>query len=341
MSTQQEIAAQAEARAALERIQAFQVATLPRERDLGSELNFSEAVEPAQRLIGLYNQISPSCLNDLPVPQLTTIKTSADADYNRLEEILKFSQKEGNPYGRRNSLISALQNAYQNTFSQLHPLISYSTSKSADFKRLENEARAMIQKSEDQAQKLLLHLGQIKEEAQQVLEEARRVAAEQGVSQQAIYFREESEAHQAAAGRWRSATLVCAAIMLVYAIVSLFLHKIPQLSPSSNYENIQLAVSKVLIFAVISYMLYLSARNFLAHTHNAIVNKHRQNALMTFKALVDASAQENNKEVILHHAALCIFGPQSTGYSRDTGAGAPSAKSVVELLTKPFTPDSD
>jgi hypothetical protein len=341
MATEQEIAAQGEARAALERIQGFQVDRLPREPELGSELNFREAVEPAQRLIGLYNQISLSCLNDLPAPQLTTIKTSASADYNRLEEILKFSQKEGNPYERRNTLINALRIAYQGTFTQLHPLISYSTSKSADFKRLENEARAMIQRSKDQAEKLFQQLSQIQEEAQRILEEARRVAAEQGVSQQAIYFRQESDAHLTAAGKWRSATLVCAAIMLVYAIVSLFLHKIPQLSPSSNYENVQLAVSKVLIFAVISYVLYLSARNFLAHTHNAIVNKHRQNALMTFKALVDASAQESNKEVILHHAALCIFGPQSTGYSRDTGAGSPSAKSVVELLTKPFTPDSD
>lgn len=62
---------------------------------------------------------------------------------------------------------------------------------------------------------------------------------------------------------------------------------------------------------------------------------------MTYKALVDAGGREETKNIVLANAAACIFRPQSTGYTRTSGAGSPSAKSVVELLTKPFTPDDE
>jgi len=83
-------------------------------------------------------------------------------------------------------------------------------------------------------------------------------------------------------------------------------------------------------------MLYLSAKNFIANKHNSIVNKHRQNALMTFKALVDAAKNPQNQDIVLTHAASCIFSPQSTGYSGAADGQAPSAKSVIELLGKPI-----
>ena len=120
----------------------------------------------------------------------------------------------------------------------------------------------------------------------------------------------------------------------MYAFASLFLHK--WIIPANTYETIQLGISKTLMFAVISYMLYLCSRNFLAHKHNAIVNKHRQAALQTYTALADAAQSQESRDVVLTHAAACIFSPQSTGYSKNMDSQAPSAKSVVELLTKPL-----
>ena len=61
-----------------------------------------------------------------------------------------------------------------------------------------------------------------------------------------------------------------------YAVLSLGIHKIPLIAPGNTYETVQMAISKILIFAVISFVLYLSARNFMSHKHNAAVNRHRQ-----------------------------------------------------------------
>ena len=122
----------------------------------------------------------------------------------------------------------------------------------------------------------------------------------------------------------------------IYGVASFFIAKVPLLEPSDTYQSIQLGVSKILIFAVISFMLYLSARSYLSHKHNAIVNRHRQNSLLTYRALVDAAGSSENREVILTHAAACIYGPQPTGYSQD-GREAPKVSSVVEVFGKPLT----
>lgn len=333
MPSQQEITLRQEVQKSLDRMQQFKSETLSRETDLGNELSFRDVLPAADRLIALYQQISPTVLEDLPQQQLTTIQNQANADFNRLDQILKFSAKQGDPHRVRNNLIQQVETAYQEAFNQLYQIISYSTSKSADFKRLEREARATLQKLDDKATELMGKLGEDKIEASQILNDIRKVAAQQGVSQQAIYFRDTAQDHEAQAGVWQKKIITFAWILGIYAMLSVFLHKIPWIKPDDVYQTVQLAISKVLIFGVLSFLLYLATKNYLAHKHNAVVNKHRQNALMTYEAIVNAAKGTANTEVILAHASSCMFSPQQTGYSGATSPDGPAAKSVVELLS--------
>ncbi len=95
-----------------------------------------------------------------------------------------------------------------------------------------------------------------------------------------------------------------------------------------------MALSKLLIFAVLAYMLLLCARNFLAHKHNSIVNKHRQNALLTFKALADAASKEDQRDVVLTYAAACIFSPQETGYTKSGGAQLELPTNIIQAIPR-------
>lgn len=333
MANKQEEAVRKSCEESLVRIQKFDPGSLPRDEELGRELCFQEVVPSAKRLLGLYKQISNSILDDLPQNQLNQLKSQADADYNRFDEILKFSSKQENAYNVHNDLIQKIDQAYQGTFNALHPIIAFSTSKSADFKRLENEARAMLQSITDKASELTNQLENDKKISQQILDDIRRVAAEQGVSQQATYFRDAAKDHETDATDWQKRTILLAIILGVYAVLTVGLHKIPWIKPDDLYSAVQLAISKVLIFAVLSYVLYLSTKNYLAQKHNAVINKHRQNALMTYEALVDAAKETSNREIILTHASACIFSPQPTGYTGGQASEGPVAKSVVELLT--------
>ena len=340
MPSDQEQKERKEAQESLSRVQNFDVDSLPREKELGDALNFRGVLEPAERLVRLYKQLSVTCLEDFPPPTLQALKEQANTDFSRFDEILKFKPDQASPQGVRNALVDAVRNAYTGAFTRLHPYISYSASKSADFRRLEEQARAAMQGIEDNGAKHVTQLEKMLGEAEKVLEVVRKAAAEQGVSQQAFYFRDASEAHEREASKWIRRVFLFGFFIVLYAVLSVFAHKWPFLAPTSVYENVQLGVSKVLVFAVLSYGLYLAARNFLANKHNAIVNKHRQNALMTYKALVEAGTDAGKRDVVLLQAAACIFGPQSTGFSRDREPGGVTAKSVLELITKPFSPDS-
>ena len=324
-----------EAKASLERMQEFDVLTLPREQELGTKLNFTDAVEPATRLVELYLRLAPAALQDFPDNLLAQIKEYADRDYGLLEQVLKFSPEDGNPYAARQDLINPIAGAYQETFNVLVPLIAYSLHRSADFQRLDREARSALQSVKEQGAALAKELEDRLNDAKGIVEEVRLVAAETGVSQQASYFKTEADEHESESKIWINRTAGLALLLVSYSVASLFLVKVPWLEPIDIYQSVQLGVSKVLIFAVISFVLYLSARSYLSHKHNAIVNRHRQNALLTYRALVKAAGDAENQEVVLTHAAACIFGPQPTGYSQD-GVEAPRASSVVEVFGKPI-----
>jgi hypothetical protein len=172
------------------------------------------------------------------------------------------------------------------------------------------------------------------EEGKKILDDIRAVAAEQGVSQQSIYFKSESDKLEEAAENWKLATVVLAVVMVIYVGAAAFLHKWSVLAPTNTYESIQLTASKVLIFAVIAFMLALAARNYLASKHNAIINRHRYNALLTFKALVDAATTPENRDIVLNHAAACIYAPQETGYSKGASERTEIVPNIIETLRR-------
>lgn len=324
-----------EARASLERVQTFDTSALPRERDLGSELNFRDAVEPAQRIIDLFRQFPIQYLADIPPNRQTEIKNQADSFFNILNQINKFDPKTNDAFGQRNSIINSLKNQYQPYFDLLCQPIAYGSSRLRDFGALEREARAVMQSVSDRATELTKELATRKEEADRILAEVRKLAAEQGVAQQATYFQSESSAHETQARQWRTATICIATLLVAYSVGPIFLHKWSFLALIDGYAAFQLGVSKVLIFAVIAYMLILSARNFLSHKHNEIVNRHRQNALLTFNALVDAAGKDEARDIVLTYAAACIFAPQETGYAKQvTSAASEIPTNIIQSVPK-------
>lgn len=322
------------AQKSLDRIQAFDPESLSREQDLGTALNFREAVEPAKRIISLFQQFPAEYVSDLPANKQDQLKSQADSFFNQLDQIAKFDAKQDNAYGARTGLISSIKDQYDSHFNFLSPLIAYGASRIRDYRALEREARAAMQAASDRADEVTKNLEVSQNEAERILTEVRRVAAEQGVSQQAIYFQTESTNHDSDATKWRNATIATALGLGIYAAITATMHKWSWLTPSNSYEAVQLGLSKILIFVVIAYMLVLCARNFLSHRHNAVVNRHRQNALLTFNALVSAAKGEDQKDIVLTYAAACIFAPQDTGYVKTSGGQLEIPTNIIQAVPK-------
>lgn len=323
-------------RESLTRIQQFDARSLSREEDLGKQLNFGEAVRPAEAIIDIYKRIPETALADFSDTQLNIINGQAGSDYNLFKQILDFNSAVADPTSARNSLLASVKVRRDALFDQLWQFIAYGVARTTDARVMETEARAVVQSIKDQSEKLAQQLTEAKENADKVLSEIRAVASEQGVSQQAIYFKTEADAQETLADTWLTYTYRFAIAVGAFAFVSLFFHKMPWLQPDNRFQALQLISSKFLIFAVLGYMLVMSARNYASHKHNAVVNRHRQNALLTYRTLASASAEKGTEDIILAYASACIFSPQTTGFS--SGAGELSgAKSVLELMTRSAT----
>ena len=179
----------------LKRIQEFDTSSLPRKKELGSELNFVEAVEPAQQLVELCKRLSVSALQDFPDQELGLVRDDADSIHRLFSQVLDFKTAQQNPKSIRQGIITDIETSYSETFQKLHPLIAYSLHRAADFQRLDAEARATLQSITEQANDFGTSMQTHKESAKTILEDIQKVAAEQGVSQQAVYFKNEASLH--------------------------------------------------------------------------------------------------------------------------------------------------
>jgi hypothetical protein len=123
------------ARASLERVQTFDVGTLPREAQLGEEMNFKEAVEPARRIVSLFRQFPIQFIDELSNTQLNHIAGQSDQFYQLLMQMLKLSPSQPDAYNQRQSYIQQVKNQYQPIFDVLMPVISYGATRQRDLLR--------------------------------------------------------------------------------------------------------------------------------------------------------------------------------------------------------------
>ena len=333
------------------KIQNIDPASIARENELG-RLNFGEVVPDAERLIGVYRRLPLDTLDDLTEDQIEEIWDAARNDLDCLEEALEFKLGEApkpkkladvkrvratstvqvySPkskkmrttsvgeemtveealaafYGEENQLWNAIgqsfdpmtdddardeiageiQSAYARTFPVLLIYICHGIA------RLTNVNE--IQKTAEQADGLLAQV--------------RKTAAEQGVFMKAAHFKEEADRHEAEAEYWRKWIGMSVAVFVVVAFLSWWWSG----DITTGFALVQSLTGKALVFAALGFGVFFCAKNYMAHRHNAVVNRHRQKALETYRALAEADPQ--SRDVVLAHAAQCIYAPQDSGFAR-------------------------
>ncbi len=319
----------------IRRLQRFQPESLVQKGRLG-EMSFDGAVEPARKLISLFERIPVESIDEFPAQQLVQIQDTAKSIYSLFDEILAFKLSSGDPEGSRQQLVEKLKNFYQPSFNKLFPLISYLVSRTIDFGSLEMRARAAVQAINDDKEEVMASINETAEQARSLLREVREAAAEQGVTQMAKYFGEEAAAHSAASRNWLIASGVVGVVVCAYAIATLFLYS--WLPAENAFESAQIITSKLLVFGTLVYTLFQCVRSYSAHRHNQVTNKHRQNALMTYTTLAEAGNSPELRDAVLQHAAAAIYAPNDSGYLRNEERGY-GAQSLLALLPKqPGTP---
>lgn len=196
-------------------------------------------------------------------------------------------------------------------------------------KRIESLASEM----EETSQKA--HVSQ--ERLNAILTAATADASKRGIADEAIHFSTEAKAHQRTASKWLIATISGAATIILIAAYFYFSDQ-----PGSTAELKMIDwnnfIPKLSALAILIFLEFALIANYRAERHNAIVNKHRANALSTFETMTQSTTTQDVRDAVTLTAANAIYAPQETGFGKRANT---SSMSAADILGNMVSRDSD
>lgn len=321
-----------ELRKVLDELNSIEPESLVRADVLGKDLSFEAGLPVFRRTLGLFRDLSQCNLDSVPYETLQQMHSLANQVLTYFKQIQAFSiqQHPSNPVEARNSLIQQLRDQWHSYYTTITPHISYAIRKGTDFDTLEREARGTLALQKQLAGEFKTEKDKILIEMQGALDRVRQAAAEAGVAQHAIHFKDEAEFHKTQSLYWLLAAAAFAAATIGYALWSLG-PQLNDLSATTIPRAVQLILPRLVVIFVLTYGLVWSARNFGASRHNFVVNRHRQNALSSFETFVKGAGDAHTKDAVLLQATQSIFTPQDSGFVKGEGTPNPGGQ-IVEVV---------
>jgi hypothetical protein len=311
--------------------------SLVRKDVLGKDLSFEAGLPVFQRTLELYKSLSECNLDGIPYETLGQLTSIADQALQYFQQIMMFSiqQHPSNPAQVRDQLINQLRDAWHGYFTHITPQIAYAIRRGSDFDSLEREARGTLALMKQLVNDIHTDKDKTLVEMQGALEKVRLAAAEAGVAQHAIHFKQEADSYGDQSKQWLVIASIFAGLTMLYGVFTGYfdaqLHKAAADAAQNIAPLIPLVLSRVIIFSVLSFAMIWSVRNYSASRHNFVINRHRQNALSTFEAFVKSASDAQTKDAVLVQTTQSIFLPQASGYAKSEGDSKPSSQ-IVEVV---------
>lgn len=315
-----------------EKMFSYSIEELTREEELGTQFSFKEIEDYFVRIIDLFKRVKEVNLNEVPFTLLNNFNGQLNQAITYFDQAKTFNPAVNNAINTRNSIVTNIQNSFDNYYTHSIPILSIGLLNSNDLSVERSKMNQLITDlengkvaSKEESEKKLKDLNDI-------IENAKSFATKAGVSKHSTVFKTESEFHEIEAKKWLGYTTK---ILIAIALVAIGLAFIG-LYFTENTQLIQFTITKVVILSALFYGLALTNRNYKAHKHNGILNKHRQNALTTFETFSNAASDEQTKNAILLETTHSIFTNQQTGYLKKDGDGESNNK-IVEIIKSATT----
>ena len=283
----------------------------------------------------------------MPKDSIQQIRDYLQQLLNKFQEIHAFnpqnSSEAQNFREEHKTILQEIVSFCDEVRQQLGPAIAYLKSKEAE--QLKTQVTATVadtvtdaveklnaetnrsQKHSDQAEQ---NEAERQEEFDQLKVQLQNLQAEKPISQYRKIFDEQSKEHQQAARRW----LILTGLLIVgFGGVFFWLFNVLKLEGTAWVAVLQNIFTKGFLLSLIYLVLNRSIKNYTAHKHLEVINRHRQNALETFDAFV--SAAEGNRETrdaVLLAATNAIFDANQSGYLSTKIRGSESASPIPQVI---------
>lgn len=315
----------------LEELASVKVSELSRVDELSRDINFSDAVPYFEEMLDIIKQLRERSIDRLALAQINSIETACKQLRNLINDVRNFSLNQNTPADVCRNIIKQVANAYDGIMEPLTLPLAFTATLATDYAKIEREAKGYNATMRQEAETFKKSLDTYKTEAESALNAVKEQAAEAGVSTNAQIFLTDSEKHSDNAFLWLVATILMGIITLGVTIY-FYIDSIDHVF-SNSASAIQYILSKLILLSTLFFGIFWCSRNYKSSKHNETLNKHRANALMTFRAFAEGSSEQAIKEAILLQAAQAAFINRPTGYE-SLEKDMQSANPVVEMLGK-------
>lgn len=283
-------------------------------------INIPKCVPPIRKIIDLYKRIDRSDLDALSDPFRQGILNHTARVINELCQIAELqSQYRNSP----NDAVINMQNLYSDCTRELH----FVALGHSDVAKYQNRVDEVTRRCEE----ALERASQYEEDARKACKATQDYAAEAGVLKYAQMFADASKDYGESKTKWMRVFIGVTVATLVAAIVWFFAG--PVISSETDPATVIQQVSgKLIVFAILSYGIVWTSRNYRAAAHNEVVNDYRSNALKSFESFVEASSSTDTRDAVLIQATQCIFSHRPSGFGQDNDA--PISSPLLELTQR-------
>ena len=320
-----------EAKSLLGELAEIKASSLARTEELSRDINFSDAIPSFEEMLEIVKQLNQRSIERLSLTHINQIIKACTSLNNLIAKVKDFTLNQNTPADVCSAIIQEVKNAYDTIMDPLTVPLAFTATQATDYAKIEREAKGYHATMREEAEAFKKMLEEYKSDAEKALQAVKDQAAEAGVATNAQIFLRDSEAHGETAGKWLKATIWSSVITLIAAIIFVFVSF--KYKPENTAAAIQYVVSKLILLSTLSFGIFWCARNYKSSKHNETLNKHRANALMTFRAFVEGSGDQQIKEAILLQAAQAAFVNRPTGYESQEKESQ-TINPVVEILGK-------
>ena len=220
--------------------------------------------------------------------------------------------------------------AYRQGLLSLSEILDAGKSDLAEIRKVHKDAADMSTNAEVFLDGMKKRFDGLVSSAQEVLDDAQKVAANSVLTKFTAQFDEEATRLDKHAKMWLGVTGALA--VLTISCAALFNYWPEVAANAGQWETIRTIANKGAIIAVLFTGTIWCGRIYRALVHQATTNRHRSMSLKTFETFASASKDDRTTDLILMAAARTIFGrAPSTGLVSDTTDGRESEVNFVEI----------
>jgi hypothetical protein len=289
---------------------------LVRTGDLGSKFSFEQARITFERIKKFATEIEVADFSGLPDTALqVALQQPLESLSQALNKVKQWTPVRQGPQGvnfnpeqDRKNIVAEVTNSFDSLYRNAAPIIAFcwftSTGAVERIQELGRKAEAASASAEKSS-----------EQAASAAAAAQVASTQVGIENYAGVFVAEAAMHDGAAKRWLGGAFAFGAAAAI-AVGWFFIDAVSRQGVGAvfSFGTARAAVVRLAAVFVLLWLMAWASRFYRAHRHNAVVNRHRHNALRSFRAFVDGTADGPTKDAIRLQATTAVFSPQQTGY---------------------------